>query len=640
MKKIMWILEKRCIELCLSMLLVAQGAYSSNYPSLSSDQNMMGGDPSSFVPGAQLSAFPQGGVNPVPLMQESSVQQHWQKNAEPNYDTYRQFNWQQRKLLKQKTYKIYMNVLSIISDIEKVIAKYKEKERDIIILVQKLDSDLVPFCQVVDSRFQSISDLYRYAEAMQKEIQEFQKKEYFSMNKNFRDLVETIGIEITNIQKMIDNVIQNKNDLESLKDTVCGSFQILDQVYGQSKNYENQLWTTYQYLDELISDVKANEYYSMIINFSDNIIQINNFLRSDFLSFFNQSLSSLNYSSSAIKNAMQDLNNYIKNVSEKRDQASRELVLYEEEKKQQEIAKKKQEEEEARLAEEKKQKEIAYKKKLEQAKPWYLKLIFDFSALASKSLEGALIEGKKIVFFLFTYFKNLIGGKIVRKKPEVIKKPFSENVNQSDVSAVVDPSLAELPAQENILPQEFTFGQSTSPSSSISPINDEAVVGQENPTEPMINPGETILSDVFSQQQPVQSFSEKIISGASSYPTNTTTPAIPAPQAIPMPENPAINDLSITEDIPVVMEQADDVSSNESENTHSEFYYAPLEQGESSSSQAPDSLIPSLDDVSQPMLRDAKTSFETKNHAGFHAQNEGKKVKSSSRVKKKKKNNN
>ena len=222
-------------------------------------------------------------------------QNAWQQvNSNNTIDlSTRQFNWQQRKIIKQKSYRIYTNLNIVIEDINDIISKFSLKVNDIKQVLKNFDNEVILKCNILDNKYNTLNDLMNYIAIWNDSINQFKKTVYYSLHKDFRKKIDAEGQNFKNIKNMIEHYNDSIFKIHNLEDILINSVNNLYSLQKTAIEYEEQAWIKYQQLDELINDVLAENIFLEINNCSENAILINTYLRGDFLNFFNQGMSNL-----------------------------------------------------------------------------------------------------------------------------------------------------------------------------------------------------------------------------------------------------------------------------------------------------------------------------------------------------------
>ncbi len=428
----------------------------------------------------------------------------------------RQFNWQQRKIIKQKSYKIYSNLNVVIEDINDIVDKFSLKINNIKEVVDNFNSVISQKCNELNNNFYQINEFIYYVNFWNDKVNEFKKTIYFTLNKDFRKKIEMEWQNFENIKNMINHYQYSIFKMYSLKDSLINSIDDLYSLQKTAIGYEENAWAKYQQLDELINDNLAESIFLEINNCSDNAILINTYLRGDFLDFFNQGMVNLNRANKYILSAIDDLISHINQTNLFIESLDQEIKIYDEKKQKEKIAL--EIEERAKIENELKLKELKKQKALqaaEEEKPFYQKII-SFLFIYFDIVKNYFLE-----FYNNIIIKNL--NYILNFSKEKFKKPklkINNNIDNKVLSTEVSSAIANLPPlkDENVNVVLFTSPEPSTGGDKefINQITTQ--INQLPNNNNGILPGETMIDDVFSAERLQANNREKLKLGASSYP--------------------------------------------------------------------------------------------------------------------------
>lgn len=542
----------------------------------------------------------QGGgiIQSTSLPQNNTLNQPiWEKSASNTNDdlSNKQFNWQQRKVIKQKAYKIYTNLNIVIEDINDIISKFSSKVNNIKQVVVNFENMIKSKCNTLNENYYHLNELMNYLDGWFFKINEFKKTVYYNLHKDFRKKIDAEGQNFENIKNMIKHYNNSITKMYSLEDSLINGVDSLYELQKTAISYEEAAWLKYQQLDELINDRTADASFLEITNYSDNAILINTYLRTEFLDFFNQGMENLNNANYLILSAVDDLINHINETNLFIDSLEQEIKLYDDNKQKEKMALEL--EEKIRLENELKLKEIKKQTELrlaEEQRSWYQKIL-SYVELQFPFIKEHAISAYDIMFNKLVYYYNLIF-----KKDAIISKDIKKNENsKKDVvlSNQVSVTVAGLPPLQNQNPEVVVF---SSPDIVIGSATNilPRIVPTVNTNQLLNNntgiPEETVIDDVFSMPHLQGNNYEKNKLGASSYPTRI----IPMQNKINPNDNnqfdPNVQILS-SEDIAIPNQN----DSNDKENQEiSLFQYKALEKNSTDGEQG-DKLLPDLSNLAQ-----------------------------------------
>jgi hypothetical protein len=508
-----------------------------------------------------------------------------------------QFNWQQRKIIKQKAYRIYVNLGIVIEDIKNIITKFESKVENIKQVLNELNITINNKCKTLGEQFLNPKDYLSYLNEWNNSISEFKKTMYYNLHKDFRKKIDTQWQYFENIKNMINHYQNSIFKMQNLGQILMSSVENLISLKEKAIAYEEQAWIKYQQLDDLIGDSIAQENYFEIVNCSDNSIAINVYLRNEFLDFFNQGMTNLNDANFAILAAIEDLIFKINETNSTIKQFSEEINKYDLEQKQKttlELEQKIKEEQEKKLKEDKKQ---MAQKLAEEQKSWYEKIIPTVLNLW-KSIINFINEIYNQGIASIDYYFKLI----FKNEPIKIKNNISKNKKEiNSTNTVVSEDIAQI---KPIVDGGTTAIKFTSPDSNNNIKVTSGVDASQQKTLITDNigiPGETkIEEDIFTKEHKKILQEEKQKLGASSYPQkiNKDQTIVSIQPIIEAPVNTQI-DLLTTENLSIPEIPSIPETNNNLTNKNS-FQYQALEKTDISQNQDNNKLLPELDNIKKP----------------------------------------
>ncbi len=384
--------------------------------------------------------------------------------SEKLYTQAYRFNWYRRKILSEKTFSIYNNIVTIIANIIKSVNLFKEKIIEVNTLNTEFKKNIEEKITIFDQNAHSFSEIGNILFDIEKQFLECKESHLYLNNKDFRKRIDKEAQTLLNIKTMLQNIEDNKKAFEDAYRELSASIKNLEQIKEESKSFEDIAWNKYQQLDELINDQNANKNFLEITNIFDNLTNYNFYIRNTFLQFFNQGLLNLSQGSDAILGLVDEFFQKINLFTTQINNFSTEI--------QQDIALEKQkffeEQEKIRIAEEQAAAIIKKKKlDLEREKnklPWYqetLKKSLLYTQDVFSKTKNYLVEiGTKIIDYYNKFFnKSLFIQSIKKHNPLVAKEQqttVSENLSTqlpqtvSNAEVVLTPPINTLKTEEKI----------------------------------------------------------------------------------------------------------------------------------------------------------------------------------------------
>ena len=445
-------------------------------------------------------------------------QSEW-RNVTPNNSldiSNRQFNWQQRKVLKQKAYKIYINLNMVIEDINDIVSRFSLKIEDINQVVLSFNNAINVKCNQLNQQYNNLNDFLYDIDIWTEKINLFKNTVYYNLHKDFRKKIDAEAQNFENINNMINHYQNSIVKMYKLQDVLINGVNDLYSFQKTALAYEDLAWSKYQQLDELINDKIAENNFLEINNASDNAILINTYLRNEFLDFFNQNMTNLNKATSLILIAVDDLILHINETNLFIASLESEIKTYddniEKEKLSLELEEKKKIEFELKLKNDKKQKEL----EMALAQRGFFEKASSFISLYFGILQQYVFNFyEKKIKAGFSYFNS-----IFYSSPANINNAIKKNNNTIIPSQEVSSTVSQIPVSKDTTPDIVLF---SSPEINSSDIKIDLIKNNDNNKNSGSAtvdgvPGETKIEDVFSENILQGYNQEKDKVGASSYP--------------------------------------------------------------------------------------------------------------------------
>lgn len=510
----------------------------------------------------------------------------------------KQFNWQQRKVLKQKAYKIYINLNMVIEDINDIISKFSLKIEDINQVVLNFNNAINVKCNQLNQQYNNLNEFLHYIDFWTEKINAFKNTVYYNLHKDFRKKIDAEAQNFENINNMINHYQNSIVKMYRLQNILIDEVNELYSFQKTALAYEDRAWSKYQELDELINDKIAENNFLEINNCSDNAILINTYLRTEFLDFFNQNMTNLNNATSLILIAVDDLIVHINETNLFIESLESEIKIYDDniqkEKLALELEEKKMIEAELKLKNEKKQQELEHA----LAQRGFFAKVYDVVSVYFGILQEYLFNFYEKTINTFLYYFNSIFYSAYSNINTVMKKNTNTIIPSQEVSSAV----SQISVSEEGVPDIVLFTSPEKNSSNIEIDLVKSVNNKKNDTNEIVDgvPGETKIEDVFSIN-PQQGYNqEKDKLGASSYPRKINILTDSTVVNNSSKNNPEIdNNLEIllqsTENI-VLPAQEDPVNKEEEQNNL--FKYKPTEL-DNNQTEKDIQLLPDLSNLEQ-----------------------------------------
>jgi hypothetical protein len=552
----------------------------------------------------QPQPFGQGNMMPNQLNDMSKQQQplnkyNWDQASSAQLNTViedqatTQFNWQQRRVIKQNAYAVYTNLTVVIDDIKAIIMKFSNKIDNIKFVLDDFNKTISKKCAIFGAEYVQPNNFLLFVEKWHDAVAVFKKTVYYNLHKDFRKKIDIQWQYFDNIKNMINHYQNSIIKMINLGNILINSVNTLYGLEKKAVAYEEQAWEKYQQLDDLIGDVIAQENYLNIVNCSDNILAINAYLRNEFLGFFNQGMSNLNDANIEILNAIDDLINHISHLDDDMNAFANEINDYDEQQKNKialEVAEK------IRIEDELKMKELNKKKAIElalQQRPWYQKIvpmIYDYFNSFVTMINKIFSD---IITLSISYFNTIIENNF---------KTISKKNNSNEVvKTVVSNEVAALAPVDNGQVQvvSFTTPQPVVPLANQADITVKIDANNKPIAQAVAIPGESFIEDVFNKEHPVPLVEEKDKIGASSYPQriNPQYAIDNQLQVPPVPIDPnapisllASENIKLPDIVPVDAKESEEKL---------QFRYQKIDQSDLSDINTDDKLLPDLPDLVQ-----------------------------------------
>lgn len=216
------------------------------------------------------------------------------------YPESQRFNWYRRKILSEKTFAVYNNIVTVITNIIKSVNLFKGKVTEIEQLNNDFQKNIQDKMKLFGTDIDSFIKIGQLINDIEKRFITCKESHLYLNNKDFRKKIDREAQTIANIRLMLNNIEENKGAFENAYYTVTNSVKDLEHIKEEAKSFEELAWNKYQQLDELINDQNANKNFLEVTNIFDNLTNYNFYIRNTFLQFFNQGLSNLSRGNDAI----------------------------------------------------------------------------------------------------------------------------------------------------------------------------------------------------------------------------------------------------------------------------------------------------------------------------------------------------
>jgi hypothetical protein len=239
---------------------------------------------------------------------QSASNSNWISTNNPIKISSTRFNWVKRNDTKKKVYYLYNNLIIILESLQNVLDLFRNKLKEVEKINLDFKNGLAKYANNFDKNYNDINQMSNKIFENISSLKKLEESELFK-EKEFKKIVSKINDELENQNLIHKNNSDNVELINQSTNNLFGSINLLENQIKTIKSFENNAWTEYQKLDELISDDQAKTIYFKILNFSENAEQINTFVRGDFLNFFNKTMQNI---ASAINTVNDDIENWIK----------------------------------------------------------------------------------------------------------------------------------------------------------------------------------------------------------------------------------------------------------------------------------------------------------------------------------------
>jgi hypothetical protein len=422
------------------------------------------------------------------------------------------FNWFRRKILSEKTFQIYNNIVSVIKNIIKSVGLFKEKIKEVDDLKGQFDTNIKKKITEFNAEFYSFSQIFDYINLLEKQFLICKDSHLYIHNKEFRKKIDRETQLFINIRSMLKNIEENKTAFDQTYMILLNSVQNLEDIKEQTKLYEEEAWNKYQQLDELINDQNANRHFLEVSNIFDNITNYNGYIRNTFLRFFNQGIANLSDGSEGILSLVDSFFVFLIGLGERIQNFELEIN--------QEIKKEKEkflaEQEEARLKEEAIT-AAAMKKKLaleaeKNQLPWYKKFLSNVSSYKNDII--GLIE--KHLSTVIAKITNQYNAFFNKSSQSANIKELIPHVSQKQETTIVENLSEKLPSGGGS-PEVITIAPTITTHSNL-------ISEPKLPENPIIENSTIITENVFEQENKTSpvALKEKEKMGSASYPKKSS----------------------------------------------------------------------------------------------------------------------
>lgn len=393
-----------------------------------------------------------GGVLPIGNVIPNVVPNNeykWQKvQIDPLEYRSDNINWQERKLIKQKTNDYYSKILKLIDDIEAIFHKFNKKIKPIESVYGDLQNEINS--KIIQYGKKSIYDsihLFNIFDELLNQWNELKKTNLYKLNKEFREKVDEFVFILDNISKMRSHYNESLIKFQNFISIVLSSLHNLVDLKNKINYYENLAWEKYEQLDEIINESQANNNYYVVINCFDNIALIDSYLRGEYLHFINSSMHELSASYDSLLVLFDNLIVNILKAQEGIHFSNQEIIDYENKEKEKIIL-----EEQQKIIELQKIKVENEKKQLAaialaNQKSFYLKIIDQFIDTFKIGQEKfyLVVNYVKNRIFNIEFFKKLFG----KKKDNNIKLKEKNQLSSNSEDRIVSDKVNQIVPSSN-----------------------------------------------------------------------------------------------------------------------------------------------------------------------------------------------
>lgn len=238
-------------------------------------------------------------------------------------------NWYEKRIWWKKAKPKYEEIVELIPEVKKSKEEILNKHKKIMVVYQDLIKYLKPTKESVEKKIsQEINVLAKQLEKEPTSLEEAEQNAF---------------VALSDKKKSLDDLKSNLDLFISLKKEMDKAVEvILPQQVNLASSYEENAFSKYEQIENLLDDKKAKRFYEIIENDVENTKSILHYINGPLTAFFNESNIKLNQFSSNIKNLIQEIEkkgiNLIELPEKKEQKITQQKKFEEEEKKNQSLS--------------------------------------------------------------------------------------------------------------------------------------------------------------------------------------------------------------------------------------------------------------------------------------------------------------
>jgi hypothetical protein len=480
------------MTLIIFLLISFLNSYSSYFP----QQNMMSSQQFINSPGQTM--YPGGIASPTypNNPQQPEVPEMWRDTQVDNnlrVSTTR-FNWYERRKTTKSSYFMYDQVAALVEGIKHMKTMFLQKNIEAKKIFDAFLIEIRNKSMQINNNAQDVNFFIDLFNQYKQNLNTILEEDLAQRDKNFKKECAQVVFDCEENILRVQNIINTINVVSDIQGKCKLAMRQFDNCIKKAEEYESISWQEYQKLDELISDSQAKEVAKKIKNNKANIEQLDQYIRSRFVSFFNKSLSLLTQGIDEVYNNFDNWNDQFNVFINQYN-----LIVEKNEKdkkaKEEENKKKIEQEAQLKLQEEKNQIELAKKKKIEEEqralkmRPWYIKLLDDYLIKSFNFAKKITFETYSYISAIYayiepvkTYIQDLFG---INKKNEKQHRVINQNTN--NISNNENKIFPQIENNNNLIQQTPPTPQVVSrihPNHSIENIAIKEIVGDFDKPKP------------------------------------------------------------------------------------------------------------------------------------------------------------
>jgi hypothetical protein len=218
----------------------------------------------------------------------------------------RRFNWYKRNQIKKEAYSEYGKISEVCSGIENNIKIFFDKKSEVKSSMDNSKSIIDGMIVRFYGKLAGLSELTSVFKTSISVLRKLEKSQIIADDKDFMDEIVRIGKMIDDSILKIQNLDENIDIVKKMGSSLESGCSTLSNLEFRINKYDEESWSEYQKLDELIGDKQANEILSKIKNYLRNVKAIDSYIRGDFIDFFNSTIDNIMSSEVALQDFFTD----------------------------------------------------------------------------------------------------------------------------------------------------------------------------------------------------------------------------------------------------------------------------------------------------------------------------------------------